>query len=106
MASDHFRAHPRRATGGEVVVRREGRVEKARLHDIGMGGAGLTTPTRLVAGTHLEVVLEAPSRWDPLVLGARVAWSEGVRGGVAFEPKDAHEVNALFDLLGAQAFEA
>lgn len=87
-------------------MRREGRAEKARLHDIGMGGAGLTAQTRLVPGTHLEVVLEAPSRWDPLVLGARVAWAEGVRGGVAFEPKDPQEVNALFDLLGAQAFEA
>ncbi len=106
MALDHFRAYPRRPTAVEVLVRREGREEKARLNDVGMGGAGLTASSRLVSGMRLEVVLVAPSRWDPLVLVARVVWAEGVRGGLAFEPKDAHEVNALFDLLGAQAFEA
>ncbi len=70
-----------------------------------MGGAGLETSAPLDVGSRVELVLQAPSRWDPLVLVARVAWARGARAGLAFETPDDRDVWALFELLGVQTFD-
>lgn len=76
-----------------------------RLVDLGMGGAGLKTDARLDVGARIDLVIQAPNRWDPLVIESRVAWTQGRRAGVAFEHRDDADVYALFELLGTQSFE-
>lgn len=107
----HFRAWPRRRSDVPVVLRparsaSERRDERrARLTDIGLGGAGLSVDEPLVLGTQLEVVLHAPNRWEPLVLPARVVWARGRRAGVAFLPASDRDAYDLFEMLGTQVFE-
>jgi cobalamin biosynthesis Mg chelatase CobN len=117
MADDrHFRAWPRRRAESLALVRllphetasssRLVRELRARLVDVGLGGAGVSTePGVLVGGDRVEVVLHAPNRWDPLLMPGRVAWSVGSRAGIAFEARDERDVYALFELLGTQVFE-
>lgn len=113
----HFRAWPRRRSDVPVVVRvgrspaplpsEQGRVERrARLTDVGLGGAGLVLDEPLTVGAELEVVLHAPNRWDPLVLPARVAWVKGRRAGVAFLPAVDRDAYDLFAMLGTHLFDA
>lgn len=114
MSRRHFRAWPRRKSDVPVVVRiarphapvTERKDERrARLTDVGMGGAGLVVEEPLTLGAELEVVLHAPNRWDPLVLPARVAWVKGRRAGVAFLPATDRDAYDLFEMLGTQVFE-
>ena len=101
----HFRAWPRRRSDAPVVLR-VARVERrARLTDIGLGGAGLLLETPLPVGTELEIVLHAPTRWDPLVLPARVAWARGKRAGLSFLPAKDRDAYDLFEMLGTAVFD-
>jgi hypothetical protein len=104
-ARDHFRAYPRRASAMSVALRVEGREERVRLVDIGLGGAGVVPLSPLPTDAHLFVVLHAPNRWDPLVLRARVSWVKEGRAGLAFEGHDDAEVYALYELLAAHVFD-
>ena len=106
----HFRAWPRRKTEALVVIRvgRRGAAVhemRARLIDVGFGGAGLLLNEPLEAEAEVELVLHAPNRWDPLILPARVAWAtrEG-RAGLAFRPRDDRDALAIFEMLGTQVF--
>jgi len=111
----HFRAWPRRRSDVPVVVRLarstasasapERGERRARLTDVGLGGAGLVVDEPLTVGAELEVVLHAPNRWDPLVLPARVAWVKGRRAGVAFTPAVDRDAYDLFEMLGTQVFD-
>ena len=108
----HFRAWPRRRSDVPVVVRvarRAGADERderrARLTDVGLGGAGLVVDEPLALGAELEVLLHAPNRWEPLVLPARVVWVKGRRAGVAFRPATDRDAYDLFEMLGTQVFE-
>jgi len=105
---DHFRAYPRRASGMTVALRvdsRDGREQRVRLVDIGLGGAGVVLPSPLPIGARTFVVLHAPNRWDPLVLRAKVTWTKDGRAGLAFEEHDDGEVYALYELLAAHVFD-
>jgi hypothetical protein len=61
------------------------------------------------SGITLEVT--APTLWDPLVLRGRVAWvrratgNRPMRAGIRFEHRDASALFALFQLLGAHAYD-
>jgi hypothetical protein len=61
------------------------------------------------SGVTLEVT--APTLWDPLVLRGRVAWvrratgNRPMRAGIRFEHRDASALFALFQLLGAHAYD-
>jgi len=62
-------------------------------------------------GTPLVLEIVAPTLWDPLILRGRVVWSRADRGsrqhaGVCFEPTNPARVFALFELLGAQRYDA
>ncbi len=85
---------------------RSGRSERrARLVNVGLGGACLHLESPLDKGAQIEVVLHAPNRWDPLVMPARVAWTKGARAGVAFQPTRAGDAYDLFEMLGTQVFD-
>lgn len=118
---DHFRAHGRKNVNLPAAVRDELRSveEEARIRNLGLGGACVELAPRspleaqllrLDAAILLEVV--APSLWDPLVLRGRIAWlrrSAGdrpARMGLRFEHQEEGSLFALFQLLGAQAYDA
>jgi hypothetical protein len=88
-----------------------------RVRDLGLGGASLEvlegsggarflTPEAIVT-----VELAAPTRWDPLTLQGKVVWvrrspqGRTMRAGVRFEHRDAAALFALFQLLGATAYD-
>jgi hypothetical protein len=101
----HFRAWPRRRSDAPVVLRVARVDRRARLTDIGLGGAGLVLEAPIAVGTELEIVLHAPTRWDPLVLRAQVAWSKGRRAGIAFQPDRDRDAYDLFEMLGTAVFD-
>src|SRR5262245_34781563 len=119
-ARDHFRAHGRRRVdmGALLLVRpsptQGGRApQSVRIKNLGLGGAcvELEGPSLDVdAPVALEVV--APTLRDPLVLHGRVAWvrrgssNRAARAGIRFEHRESVPLYALFQLLGAHAFDA
>lgn len=126
-ARDHFRAHGRRRVDLDATLRgRDGGFSQvARVRDLGLGGAcvelgeagGPLLPgeTRSVTGLEREatITLEvmAPTLWDPLLLGGRVAWvrrgapGRPTRAGVRFEHREPASLYALFQLLGAHVYD-
>jgi len=106
-ASIHFRAHPRRLVHLRAVVSRPGSSwqREASVHDLSLGGAGLSLADVVSQGDRVMVSFLAPSLWDPLALPARVIWFKGApsggpgRAGLAFEPKEPAGVFALFELV-------
>lgn len=73
-------------------------------------GQAESTLLRLDATVVLEVT--APTLWDPLVLRGRVAWLRRAQGerparaGVRFDHPEEGSLFALFQLLGAHAYDA
>jgi hypothetical protein len=89
-----------------------------RIRDLGLGGAcvevGDVTPPAagsLDLGAALTIEVTAPTLWDPLILLAKVAWVRRgaagrlTRAGIRFEHRDASALYALFQLLGAHAYD-
>ncbi|MFT3772867.1 MAG: PilZ domain-containing protein [Minicystis sp.] len=129
-ARDHFRAHARRRVDLDATLRgRDGAFSHvARVRDLGLGGAcvEIGDPTgsaallsgepRPAVGVEREasITLEvmAPTLWDPLLLGGRIAWvrrgtaGRPTRAGVRFEHRDPASLFALFQLLGAHVYDA
>lgn len=118
-ARDHFRAHGRKNVSLPASLRDENRTfeEDAKIRNLGLGGACVELAPfaaaelmRLDSSVTLEVI--APSLWDPLVLRGRVAWlrrstaERAARIGLRFEHQEEGNLFALFQLLGAQAFDA
>lgn len=101
----HFRAYPRRASTPPLPAKIAGSHAAVHVVDLAIGGAGLRAKLLLEPGAQIDLVLSVPNRWDPLVLPSRVAWSNGDRAGVAFEPKSDADTWALFELLASQSFE-
>lgn len=129
-ARDHFRAHARRRVDLDATVRgRDGAFShEARVRDLGLGGACLeigdaTGAAALLSGEPRPVVgvereasitleVMAPTLWDPLRLGGRIAWvrrgiaGRPTRAGVRFEHREPASLFALFQLLGAHVYDA
>jgi|HubBroStandDraft_6_1064221.scaffolds.fasta_scaffold764703_2 hypothetical protein len=127
-ARDHFRAHGRRRVDLDAIVRgKDGAFShEARVRDLGLGGACIeiaeapallgaeARPTALGVEREASVMLEvmAPTLWDPLTLGGRIAWvrrgvaGRPVRAGVRFEHREPASLYALFQLLGAHIYDA
>lgn len=126
-ARDHFRAHARRSVDLDATLRgRDGAFSHtARVRDLGLGGACIelgppTGAASLLAADALpvvereaQVILEvtAPTLWDPLTLPGRIAWvrhgaaPRPTRVGVRFEHREPGALFALFQLLGAHAYD-
>jgi hypothetical protein len=108
-----FRAHARRKVRLRCVLwhAKAGWRREVEVVDLGLGGASLRLMEALAAGDNVTLSLVAPTLWDPLSLPGRIAWVgpptriEPGRAGVAFEPRDAAAVFALFEMMGALAYE-
>lgn len=127
-ARDHFRAHARRRVDLDATLRgRDGAFSHAaRVRDLGLGGAcveigeggaaALLGEARAAIGVEREVSITlevmAPTLWDPLLLGGRIAWvrrgaaGRPTRAGVRFEHREPASLFALFQLLGAHVYDA
>ena len=123
-ARDHFRAHARRRVDLDATLRgRDGAFSHAaRVRDLGLGGACVELgdmgggDARAALGVEREasITLEvmAPTLWDPLLLGGRIAWvrrgagGRATRAGVRFEHREPSSLFALFQLLGAHVYDA
>lgn len=109
--STPFRAHTRRPVRiHSLVTHAEGGWQhQATVQNIGLGGARILVEETVTVGDTVTLSFAAPSLWDPLVLGARVAWV-GAGGkpkavGVAFEHKATDAVFALFELIVTLGYE-
>jgi Tfp pilus assembly protein PilZ len=115
-ARDHFRAHARRRVDLDATLRgRDGAFSHdARVRDLGLGGACVELADIQGVDREAAVTLEvmAPTLWDPLLLGGRIAWirrgTQGrpTRAGVRFEHRDPGALYALFQLLGAHLYDS
>lgn len=101
----HFRAQARYAVRTEASLRLAGGVSAVKLLDLGVGGAGVAFEGELPVGGTIDVLLNAPNRWEPLVLRARVAWCQQGRAGLSFEHRSERDAWALWELLDAATFE-
>ena len=108
-----FRAHARRKVRLSSVLwhPRAGWQREAEVADLGLGGACVVLAETLAVGDKVKLSLLAPTLWDPLTIPGRIAWvgaaprAEAGKAGVAFEPKDAKSMLALFELIGTFAYE-
>ena len=114
MHSDHFRAQGRRRVDLPAVLRHEtaGWERIARVVDLGLGGACVELGETLEPSAVVTVQIVAPTLWDPLVLHGSVAWTRlpagrnPARAGVRFRHERTALLYALFELLGAHAYDA
>jgi hypothetical protein len=114
-AREHFRALSRRPTrgAGSLIVTASGlpNPQPVKVVDLGLGGACLEVSDLIPPGTAVRLSLEAPNRWEPLVLDGRVVWTRDAkkplqpRLGMKFEKASSGTLRALVDLLEAEAYE-
>jgi hypothetical protein len=105
---------------GLVATRSGGGDRQAVVVDISLAGAGLETEDALIPGERVTVSFTAPTLWDPLVLGAVVAWSVPpqprpgfpigrnrpvARAGIAFDYAAPEVVLAMFEMLTTLGYE-
>jgi len=80
----------------------------ARIVDLSLGGARLTTDAEIPQGSSVRLSVESPNRWDALEVPARVAWTHARDGvselGLSFDPTP-ELVRSLLELLTPDAFE-
>jgi hypothetical protein len=95
-----------------VTSVRAGWERDAKVVDLGFGGACLEIADALAPGDRVAISFVAPNLWDPLIIGAHVAWVKPGAGmdvgrvGVRFEYPQSATVFALFELLGTLDYEA
>ena len=127
VASDvtraHFRAHGRRPVRLTVTLRNEraGWERSGAVLDLHIAGVGLETEEPLIAGDRLTIAFATPTRGDPLVVSAVVAWAhplrpkqevdvlgrpkQSARAGLAFDYETPEGTLAMYELLEAINFE-
>jgi hypothetical protein len=105
-----FRAHARRNVRLRAMVTHieHGWQKHAEVENLGLGGACIVLPEALAVGEKISLSFVAPTLWDPLVLRARIIWTDSSRkrAGVAFEHKSAQATFALFELVATMAYDA
>jgi hypothetical protein len=112
-SSAPFRAHARRSVRLRALVTHvsAGWQRQATVENMGLGGVSVLLEERVAAGDAVTLSFTAPTLWDPLVLRARVAWTDtgappnARRVGLAFEHKAPEAVFALYELITALGFE-
>ncbi|MCU0661194.1 MAG: PilZ domain-containing protein [Myxococcota bacterium] len=114
-AHRHFRASHRPHVACNVRLRfceKEPTELLCYTRDIGEGGLFAVTQSALTEGSIVDVIIEAPSLWQPVVLQAMVAWKskepdDDNRGyGLKFTALEESKRLALSELLCALDFEA
>ena len=109
MVADHFRAFERKSTDVAVrVAMADGEPTSARLVNLGLGGACLEAALELEPGSHLQLEIEAPNLWQPLVVAGQVAWTDpdasGGRFGLTFDVSDPRIAGWLLELLASSTY--
>ncbi|MEZ4221264.1 MAG: PilZ domain-containing protein [Polyangiaceae bacterium] len=104
----HFRAFERHSVvlAGLLSAPSLGLSERVRILDLGLGGARVTTERRFSTGLSVELRVQAPDRWEPLALAARVAWVSEGEAGLSFEHRSGGTVAGLLGLLGREGYES
>jgi hypothetical protein len=111
----HFRGTPRARAECRVSVaflERERAALVAYTNDVGIGGLRLSYGDEMRLGERVEVSLTTPSRWEPLVLCAEVAWQRAAGAddlgetGFSFIYTSETDAAALQDLVATLAFDA
>lgn len=102
----HFRRAGRKPLSLRLRFRAGSALEHAgRTSDLGLGGAFIETSSPPLPGSHVTILLTAPTAWDPLELDCEVRWaSDGRDGrtqgfGVRFEDLTKTQAAALHELL-------
>ena len=121
--ADHFRAHGRRPVRLGVTLRNERAPweRAATVHDLHIAGAGVETDEPLVVGDRVTIAFMTPTRWDPLVIQAIVAWAhplrqkqevdvlgrpkQSARSGLTFDYESPESTLAMYEMLEAINFE-
>jgi len=110
----HFRGTPRSRAECRISVaflEREAPPFVAYTSDVGLGGLCLSHGETMRQGERVEVSLTTPSRWEPLVLRAEVAWQKEAGAetpgetGFAFVDTTEADAAALRDLVATLAFD-
>jgi hypothetical protein len=116
---NHFRAHPRHPTRLKATASHldAGWTREVDLVDAGLGGISIIAvdlPEVLNRGDRMSVAVMTPALWDPLVVGAKVAWVRNAeakdgkneaRAGLAFEFAEAAAALGWFEFLMNSGFE-
>jgi hypothetical protein len=116
---NHFRAHPRHATKLKATASHldAGWTREVDMVDAGLGGISIVATDLLEAlsrGDRMSVAVMTPALWDPLVVGARVAWVRDAvqdgrheaRAGLAFEFAEGSDALGWFEFLLDSGFES
>jgi hypothetical protein len=111
LVTPHYRAHARLPTRlkATVVHQKGGWKRQVPVENLGLGGARILVDLALTPGEEITLSLTAPTLWDSLVLGGRIAWVSARAGkyeaGVAFQHASAEAVFALYELISTLGFE-
>lgn len=96
----------------EVSATDEGPLGRSSATPPSGGAAEGRAPGALEREAPVTIEVMAPTLWDPLILSGRIAWirrggqGRGTRAGLRFEHREASALYALFQLLGAQVYDA
>jgi len=119
----HFRAHGRRSVRLSITLRSERAAweRPGTVLDLHIAGAGIETDEPLVPGDRLAVAFATPTRWDPLIVSAIVAWAhplrpkqevdvlgrpkQAARAGLMFDYESPESTYAMYEMLEAINFE-
>lgn len=81
---------------------------QGRIVNLGLGGAAVETVEYVHVGARIELEMQPPNLWDPLVLHATVSWvretADGFLIGLAFEHESSRATGSLLGLLTAEAY--
>lgn len=106
----HFRSQARkRVRYAAQVTTARGTTRETMLVDLSLAGAGIESTEILAVGEHVTLSFASPSRWDPVVVPAVVAWSRPgtfARIGLSFEYTSSATVYALFETMATLEYGA
>lgn len=112
----HFRSSPRPQIKCEVILRlNKGPLSRpiaCATQDIGTGGLFAVASDGYEVGERIEVVLYAPSTWEPLILDGQVRWVKRLEGsqaigmGIGFVDLSEEQFVALDNLVRSLDFES
>jgi hypothetical protein len=106
----HFRSQARkRVRYAAQVTTARGQSRETMLIDLSLSGAGLESTELLAVGERVTLSFASPSRWDPVVVPAVVAWSRPgtfARIGLSFVYSSSATVYALFETMATLEYGA
>ncbi|HRH00782.1 MAG TPA: PilZ domain-containing protein [Polyangiaceae bacterium] len=106
----HFRSQARkRVRYPAQLTTARGVVRECVLVDLSLAGARLEAVDILPVGERVSLSFSSPTRWDPIVVPAIVAWSRPgsfAHIGLTFEFSSSSTVYALFETVAALEYGA